>query len=97
MKIGSIVIRCYAFEKMMEFWQEALHYVPREPAQEDWVVLCDPGGKGPNVSLAKAPEKRSGKRSWIHLDLYTSQQKEEVERLINIGAKKYPWRYPPRC
>jgi hypothetical protein len=32
MKIGSIVIRCYEFEKMMVFWQEALHYVPREPA-----------------------------------------------------------------
>src|SRR5919106_2235413 len=29
MKIGSIVIRCYEFEKMLAFWQEALHYVPR--------------------------------------------------------------------
>ncbi|WP_158267651.1 VOC family protein [Adhaeribacter arboris] len=48
------------------------------------------------MSLDKAPEKRSGQRSWIHLDLYTRRQKEEVERLIKLGAKKYPWRYPPK-
>ncbi len=29
MKIGSIVIRCHEFDKMLAFWQEALHYVPR--------------------------------------------------------------------
>jgi len=27
--IGSIVIRCYEFEKMLTFWQEALHYLPK--------------------------------------------------------------------
>jgi hypothetical protein len=48
---GSIVIRCYEFDKMLAFWQEALHYVPREPAKDGWVVLHDPAGKGPNVSL----------------------------------------------
>jgi hypothetical protein len=37
MKIGSIVIRCYEFDKMLAFWQEALHYVPREPATDGWV------------------------------------------------------------
>lgn len=95
MRIGSIVIRCYEFEKMMKFWQEALRYVPREPASEGWVVLKDPQGKGPNVSLDKSPVKRTGKRSWLHLDLYTSNQKDEVERLVKLGAKKYPWRYRP--
>ena len=44
MKIGSIVIRCYEFEKMPAFWQEALHYVPREPAKGGWVVVRDPTG-----------------------------------------------------
>jgi hypothetical protein len=48
MKIGSIVIRCYEFDKMLEFWQHALHYVPREPAKGGWVVLRDPEGRGPN-------------------------------------------------
>src|SRR5215831_9991346 len=95
MKIGSIVIRCYEFDKMSEFWQLALHYVPRAPAKGGWVVLRDPGGRGPNLSLDQVPEKRQGKRSRLHLDLYTDNQAGEVERLIKIGATRYPWRYPP--
>jgi hypothetical protein len=94
MKIGSIVIRCYEFGKMLAFWQEALHYVPREPAKDGWVVLRDPDGSGPNMSLDKVPEKRSGRRSRLHLDLYTNNQENEVERLIKIGATRYQWRYP---
>jgi hypothetical protein len=31
MKIGSIVIRCYEFDKMLAFWQEALHTCLRLP------------------------------------------------------------------
>ena len=95
MKIGSIVIRCYEFDKMLAFWQEALHYVPRRPAQGGWVVLRDPEGRGPNISLDQVPEKRSGKRSSLHLDLYTNNQEGEVERLVTIGATRYPWRYKP--
>ena len=93
MKIGSIVIHCYEFDKMLEFWQQALHYVPREPATGDWVVLRDPDGNGPNLSLQRVPERRSGKRSRLHLDLYTNHRQEEVDRLIKIGATRYPWRY----
>jgi hypothetical protein len=95
MKIGSIVIHCCEFDKMLAFWLEALHYVPREPANGGWVVLRDPKGKGPNISLQQVPEKRSGKRSRLHLDLYTSNQEGEVTRLVQIGARRYPWRYRP--
>jgi hypothetical protein len=93
-RIGSIVIRCFEFEKMMRFWQEALHLVPREAASDDWVVLTDPEKKGPNLSLSKSPHKRIGKRSWLHLDLYTNDKDKEVERLLRSGAREYPWRYP---
>jgi catechol 2,3-dioxygenase-like lactoylglutathione lyase family enzyme len=92
MKIGSIVIHYYEFERMVAFWQAALHYLPREAATQDWVVLCDPTGKGPNLSF-QAQEKPPERRGWIHLDLYTPQQELEVERLITLGAKPYPWRY----
>ena len=94
MKIGSIVIHCYEFDRMVAFWQQALGYVPREPASADWVVLRDPQGKGPNVSF-QARDRRPGRRSWLHLDLYTSNQKGEVERLLALGARRYPWKYRP--
>jgi catechol 2,3-dioxygenase-like lactoylglutathione lyase family enzyme len=95
MKIGSIVILCYEFDKMLLFWQEALHYVPRDPAKSGRVVLRDPEGKGPNISLDQCPEKRSGKRSRLHLDLYTNNREGEVERLVKLGATRYPWRCKP--
>jgi catechol 2,3-dioxygenase-like lactoylglutathione lyase family enzyme len=93
MRIGSIVIRCYEFERMLTFWQAALRYVSREPAKDGWVVLRDPEGRGPNLSLDRAPERRSGKRSWLHLDLYTNDAEDEVDRLVRLGATRYPWRY----
>lgn len=97
MKIGSIVIRCYEFDRMLAFWQEALHYVPREPASDGWVVLRDPECRGPNVSLDRVPEpfERPGKTSRVHLDLYTNDQENEVERLVEIGATRYPRRQRP--
>src|SRR5215831_2877141 len=94
MKIGSIVIACYEFDRMLAFWRSALGYVPREPTKGGWVVLRDPKGRGPNVSLNQVPTKRTA-RSRLHLDLYTSDQKGEVERLIAHGAARYPWRYRP--
>jgi len=94
MKIGSIVIACYEFDRMLAFWRSALGYVPREPTKGGWVVLRDPKGRGPNVSLNQVPTKRTA-RSRLHLDLYTSDQKGEVERLIALGAARYPWRYRP--
>src|SRR5918911_3484140 len=90
MKIGSIVVRCYEFDRMLAFWQEALGYEPREPEEDGWVVLSDPEGRGPNVSLEKVPEPLEplGKTSRVHLDLYTSEQEDEVERLLGIGASR---------
>jgi catechol 2,3-dioxygenase-like lactoylglutathione lyase family enzyme len=92
--IGSIVILCYEWEGMVQFWQAALGY---QVGHRDvgFVILKDPAGKGPNLSLDQSPVKRSGRRSWLHLDLYTEDQSGEVERLVGLGARRYPWRYPP--
>jgi hypothetical protein len=88
-RIGSIVIDCNDFPAMFTFWREALRYVPREPAEDGWVVLRDPKGRSVNVSLQRVPERRSGKNR-LHLDLYTDDQKAEVERLLEIGATRHP-------
>lgn len=29
------------------------------------------------------------------MDLYTSDREAEVDRLIKVGATRYPWRYRP--
>lgn len=90
--MGSIVVRCVRFDEMLAFWQAALGYVPREPPQDDWVVLTDPTGAGPNISLDRVDVHRLpplGELSRVHLDLYTADQPAEVERLLGLGATRY--------
>ncbi len=94
MKIGSIVIHCCEFDRTVAFWQEALGYVPRDPPRGGWVVLRDPEGKGPNLSFQAREQPPKG-RGWVHLDLYTNNRDGEVERLVSLGAARYPWRYRP--
>ena len=94
MRIGSIVIHTPQFDLTVAFWQAALGYVPREPAHDQWVVLRDPTSKGPNLSF-QGRDCRPPGRSWVHLDLYTADQQAEVERLLTLGARRYPWRSPP--
>lgn len=94
LKIGSIVIDCINFDRMLAFWQEALHYVPREPAEDGWVVLLDPEGRIPNISLNQVSKRLMG-RNWLHLDLYTSDKEGEVERLLKLGAARHSQTYEP--
>jgi hypothetical protein len=79
------------------FWQAALGYAPREPPEDGWVVLTDPTGRGPNISLdrvetsiASAPDELSA----IHIDLYTGDRQAEVERLVALGATRYARQTP---
>ena len=86
-RIGSIVIDCDDFPRMMTFWKEALGYVPARPPTpgDPFVILKDSKRKGPNVSIdGMVPE-----RGRLHLDLYTEDQEAEVERLLRLGAKRY--------
>jgi catechol 2,3-dioxygenase-like lactoylglutathione lyase family enzyme len=83
--VGSIVVECKAFPRMISFWKEALGYEAREPPSEDWVVLHDPHGQGPNLSLQKV-DQGPGEDYRFHLDLYSSEPEAEVRRLLGLGA-----------
>src|SRR3972149_1651760 len=91
-RIGSVVIAVDDFSRMMAFWQEALRYVPgRPPAPGDpFVILKDPAGKGPNVSIDGMPPERGR----LHLDLLPDGQEGGVERLVLLGATRYRPREP---
>src|SRR5262245_49934752 len=56
-----------------------------------WVVPRDPEDKGPNLSF-QGRDGRPRSRSWLDLDLYGPDQQAEVERLVDLGAGRYPWR-----
>ena len=83
--MGSIVMDCRDLPRMTAFWQQALHYVPRDLPEPDGVVLKDPEGRGPNLSLNLTSEGRLDDYR-IHLDLYSNAPESEVERLLRLGA-----------
>ena len=96
LRIGSVVIDCINFDRMVAFWRDALHYVLRQPAQSGWVILRDPAGRNTNVSLNQVqPSEKLTGRNWLHFDLYASDQKGEVERLLRLGATRHPQEYDP--
>ena len=89
-RIGSIVVRCSKFDEMVEFWQAALGYVPQAPPEDGWVILTDPTGRGPSISLDQVAQPPPlGEVSRVHLDLYTDDGAGEVERLVGLGATRY--------
>jgi hypothetical protein len=94
LRIGSVVIDCINFDKMLAFWREALHYVPSAPAAGGWVVLQDPEERSPNVSLNRVSKRLMG-RNWLHFDLYTDDREGEVKRLLKLGAACHPQTYEP--
>jgi Glyoxalase-like domain len=93
-RVGSVVRDCVEFENMMVFWQEALHYEPKYPPDNGWVILRDPDGRGPNLSFNRVRKKTPGRNN-LHLDLYSEDRESEVERLVSIGAKRHRRRYSP--
>jgi len=94
MRIGSIVIHTPEFERTVAFWLAALRYVPRGEPVDGWAVIRDPSGKSPNLSF-QSRDHHPPNRSWVHLDLYTPDQEAEIQRLLKLGARRYPWRYSP--
>jgi hypothetical protein len=77
------VINCADIEVMTRFWTQALDLTPSstEPG-DDFRVL-----RGPRVNLSlQVADTPVTARDQMHLDLYTDDQAEQVERLIGLGA-----------
>jgi len=75
---------------MLAFWLPALGYVVQAPPKDGWVILTDPTGKGPNISLDRVEQPPPlGETSRVHLDFYTDDGEGEVERLLALGATRY--------
>ena len=52
-RIGSVVIHCHEYDRMVRFWSEALGYAPDRPTAGGWVILRAPDGRTPHLSLQR--------------------------------------------
>ncbi|MDV6012492.1 VOC family protein [Haloechinothrix sp. LS1_15] len=84
-RIGSIVINCADIEAMTDFWTQALDLVPatRESGEHFRVLR----GERVNLSLQHSDTPVSA-RDQMHLDLYSDEKEEQVQRMLDLGATK---------
>lgn len=93
LRIGSIVWGVRDVPRAIAFWCAALGYRPLRPPGEDWAILVPVVGEGQQIAVTLvSSDPESHQRH--HLDLYASDRRAEVERLLSLGAKRVDWRYP---
>lgn len=92
MEIGSIVWGVIDLERAIAFWSRALNYRLGRPADVDWAMLVPKDGNGIQLSLNKITSDKAKRH---HMDLFSDNQKEDVDRLIALGATRAKWDYPP--
>ncbi|MFC6021994.1 VOC family protein [Plantactinospora solaniradicis] len=89
-RIGTLVLHVADVHRAARFWTGALGYVLRDgPIGDESPVLVPADGNGPTITLDETDS--------THLDLHVAdeaEQRAEVERLISLGARRVPWRYP---
>lgn len=92
LNIGSIVWGVRDVPRAARFWTQALNYRLRDEPDDDWAVLVPQEGPGVQLALDLVDSEKARRH---HLDLYTSDQEAEVERLLALGATRVEWDYPP--
>ena len=92
LSIGSIVWGVRDVRRAVEFWTAALDYQLKYPASEDWAILIPKAGEGIQLSISRISSPKAKRH---HIDLFTDNQQEEVERLLSLGATRKEWNYEP--
>jgi hypothetical protein len=85
--IGSTVLGVDNIIRASTFWMAALDYMRRDEPDDTWVVLMPRDGPGAQLALmlSETPVQDHPRH---HLDLYAPDQVREVERLVELGARR---------
>jgi catechol 2,3-dioxygenase-like lactoylglutathione lyase family enzyme len=93
--LATVVVNVQDMERAVRFWCAALGYERRE---EEWdpefLMLVDPDKRRLPLSL-QLTDSAPREPVRLHVDLYTSDQSGQVERLLGLGATRVQdWSYP---
>jgi catechol 2,3-dioxygenase-like lactoylglutathione lyase family enzyme len=97
--IGTVVMGVEDLHRAVDFWTQALNYVPKREisVEDDFAILVPAAGHGAHLALDLS-ETPAQPYPRVHLDLYAgdaADQASEVERLVSLGATRVDWdRYP---
>ena len=94
LRLATIVVNAVDMERAAAFWSATLGYELDGEVGEQFGMLKDPAGRGPAVLIQQA-EEIPREAAPVHIDLYTSERDQHVERLLKLGATRADdWDYP---
>lgn len=92
LKIGSIVWGVTDIKKEADFWKAALDYEITYQSIDFAILKPKEGREGLQMSLKLITSPHARRH---HMDLFSDDQKAEVERLLALGATRKEWNYEP--
>ena len=93
-RIGSIVWGVRDVPRAIQFWSAALDYRPLREPSSDWAILVPRSGAGPQFAITMVSSDAKDHQRH-HLDLYVDDAGAAIDRLLDLGAQRVDWRYPP--
>ncbi len=94
LRIGTVVLGVKDVRRAVDFWMQALNYVPRDGiVEDDWAVLVPADRHGAHLALGLS-ETPVQEHPRVHLDLYAGDAADrdtEVDRLLSLGAERVEW------
>jgi len=82
----KLVLDCLDPTALASFWAGALGYTVLGSV-ENYTLLADATGSGPQLLLQKVPEVKAGKNR-MHLDIDAVDIVAEADRLESLGARR---------
>jgi hypothetical protein len=89
-RFTELVVDCHDPALVGGFWKEVLGYEISETDEEEGLVVLEgPEGSGPTLLFATVPDEKVVKNR-LHIDVSPKDrdQAEEVERIIQLGARR---------
>jgi hypothetical protein len=83
--LENIAVDCTNAKALATFWAAVLSSEVNAEANEFFATIKT--ASGPTLMFLQVPEPRSGKNR-LHLDLATADWSAEVDRLVDLGAKR---------
>lgn len=82
----QVAIDCHDFAALGHWWADALGWDIIDES-DDEIELRDPSGVGPTLYFGNVPETKTIKNR-LHLDFVPDDQRAEVDRLTDMGARR---------
>jgi predicted enzyme related to lactoylglutathione lyase len=84
--LENIAVDCTDAKTLATFWAAVLSSEVDAEANEFFATV-NRAASGPTLMFLQVPEPRNGKNR-LHLDLATSDWSAELDRLVDLGAKR---------